>query len=140
MSMHLWHIPSRLVTGAFILNSGLSKRGADPQTAQFLHGMASGTYPFLGKIEARRFVKLLSAAEITLGTALLVPMVPSAVAGAGLAAFAGGLVGLYLKTPGMRQEGSLRPTMEGTAIAKDVWMFGIGSSLVLESLLEDRNS
>lgn len=37
--------------------------------------------------------------------ALLLTVVPTAVAGAGLAAFSAGLLGLYLRTPGMRQEG-----------------------------------
>jgi hypothetical protein len=55
-------------------------------------------------------------------------------AGGALAGFAGGLLGLYLKTPGLREEGSLKPTQAGTAIAKDVWMLGIGAGLVLESL------
>ena len=61
-------------------------------------------------------------------------MVPTAVAGAGLTAFAGGLLGLYLKTPGMRQEGSLAPTQQGIGIAKDVWMLGIGVSFVVDAL------
>lgn len=50
-------------------------------------------------------MRLLAATEITLGAALLIPVIPAA-AGAGLAAFAGGLLGLYAKTPGMRQPGT----------------------------------
>ncbi|TQS40904.1 hypothetical protein [Cryptosporangium phraense] len=130
----LSQLPPRLATGAYILNSGLSKRNADEEAAAGMHGMAAGTYPFLAGIEPKQFAKYLSTAEIALGTALLVPIVPAAVAGAGLAAFAGGLLGLYLKTPGLREEGSIRPTQAGTPIAKDVWMFGIGAGLVLESL------
>ncbi|GAA3388025.1 hypothetical protein [Cryptosporangium minutisporangium] len=130
----LSHLPPRIATGAYILNSGLSKRNADDQAAAGMHGMAAGTYPFLAGIEPKQFAKYLSTAEIALGAALLVPVVPAAVAGAGLAAFAGGLLGLYLKTPGLREEGSLRPTQAGTPIAKDVWMFGIGAGLVLDSL------
>ena len=61
-------------------------------------------------------------------------MVPSLAAGAALTAFAGGLVGLYLRTPGMREEGSLRPTQAGIGLAKDVWLLGIGLSLVLEEI------
>jgi hypothetical protein len=34
----------------------------------------------------------------------------------------------------MRQEGSLLPTEQGNAVAKDVWMLAIGSALVLDSL------
>ncbi|WP_067137874.1 hypothetical protein [Microtetraspora malaysiensis] len=127
-------IPVRLATGLFMLNSGLSKASADEETAAALHGMASGTYPFLKDMEPMTFAKLLSKSEIALGVALLLPVVPSVVAGAALTAFAGGLMGLYLKTPGLRQEGSLRPTQEGVAIAKDTWLVGIGASLLCEEL------
>ena len=57
-------------------------------------------------------------------------MVPAALAGAGLTAFSAGLLGLYLKTPGMRHEGSLKPTEDGIALAKDSWLFAIGLSLL----------
>jgi hypothetical protein len=53
--------------------------------------------------------RLLATTEIALGTALLIPVIPAAVAGAGLAAFSGGLLGLYAKTPGMRKENSPFP-------------------------------
>ncbi|MET8051319.1 hypothetical protein ABZU75_27330 [Streptosporangium sp. NPDC005286] len=128
-------LPPRTAAGVFILNSGLSKWSADEETAAGVHGMAVGTYPFLKNIKATRFVKLLSTAEIALGTALLVPVVPSLLAGAGLTAFAGGLLGLYLKTPGMREEDSLRPTQQGIVLAKDVWLLGIGAGLVVEELV-----
>ncbi|GAA0834159.1 hypothetical protein ACFQVD_16530 [Streptosporangium amethystogenes subsp. fukuiense] len=128
-------LPPRAAAGVIILNSGLSKWSADEETAAGVHGMAAGTYPFLKKIEATRFVKLLSTAEIALGTALLVPAVPSLLAGAGLTAFAGGLLGLYLKTPGMREEGGLRPTQQGLPIVKDLWLLGIGTGLVMEELI-----
>jgi hypothetical protein len=129
-------LPARVAAGAFILNSGLGKWGADEQAAAGLHGMAVSTYPFLGKLPPARFAKLLSVSEIGLGAALLVPVVPAAVAGAALTAFSGGLLGLYLKTDGMRQEGSLRPTQQGIPIAKDVWMLGIGLSLLVDDLVE----
>src|SRR6266487_2758163 len=130
-----WHVPPRLVTGVFFLNSGLSKRGADEATAGQLHGFASGTYPFLRKLDARQFTRLLSAAEIAIGAALVLPVVPAGLAGAGLTAFALGTLGLYLRTPGLRQEGSLRPTEQGIPIAKDVWMVGIGLALVIDELV-----
>ncbi|WP_207556036.1 hypothetical protein [Intrasporangium flavum] len=55
---------------------------------------------------------------------------PNRLAGAALTAFSGGLVGLYLRTPGMRQEGSIWPTPDGMAVSKDTWMLGIGASLL----------
>ena len=130
------HLPARFTTGAFILNSGIGKLSADEETAAQLHGFAAGTYPFLKKLKPKNFVRLLAATEITLGTALLVPIVPSALVGAGLAAFSGGLLGLYVKTPGMRKEHSIFPTQQGTALAKDAWMTGIGLSLVIDDLTD----
>jgi hypothetical protein len=129
------HIPARLATGAFILNSGLEKSRGDEQTAQAIHGMARGSFPFLGKLESTDFLKALSTTEIALGAALLLPVVPTVVAGAGLAAFSAGLLGLYLRTPGMRQEGSLRPTQQGTAVAKDVWMLGIAAGFIVDEIV-----
>jgi hypothetical protein len=133
-------IAPRLATGAFILNSGLGKRGADEGTAAGLHGFASGTYPFLKNVPPATFAKALSTAEISIGTLLLTPFVPTAVAGAALTGFSGGLLGLYLRTPGMTKPGrSIAPTQDGLPIAKDVWMFGIGIGLITQGLL-DRGS
>jgi len=131
-----WQLPPRLITGAYFLNAGLSKRGADDATAGQLHGFASGTYPVLGKLDAKRFTSLLSTAEIAIGTALVLPLVPAWLAGAGLTAFALGTLGLYLRTPGMRQEGSLRPTQQGIPLAKDAWMVGIGLALMVDEVAE----
>lgn len=132
-----WQVPVRVVTGAFILNSGMTKRGADKDTAAQLHGFAAGTYPQVKAVGPERFVASLSTAEIALGTVLLaIPVVPAVVAGAGLTAFSAGLLGLYARTPGMHQEGSIRPTEQGTAVAKDVWMLGIGAALLVDSLVD----
>ena len=127
--------PLRLVTGAFILSSGLDKQKADEETAATLHGFASGTYPLLKSLEPAKFARLLSAGEIAVGSALLLPIVPAAVAGAALAGFSGGLLGLYLRTPGMRRgPKDLRSTPQGLPISKDIWMFGIGLSLLIDGL------
>jgi hypothetical protein len=130
-------IAPRIATGAFILNSGLGKRGADEATAAGLQGFAAGTYPFLKSVPATTFAKALSTAEIGIGALLLTPLVPTAVAGAALTGFSGGLLGLYLRTPGMTKPGkSVAPTQEGLPIAKDVWMFGIGIGLLTQGLLD----
>lgn len=126
------HLPLRLITGAFILSSGLDKYGADEETAQGVHGTAVGTYPFLDKVDPATFTKCLSTWEIALGGALILPVVPSRVAGAGLSAFAGGLLGMYLCAPGMRRPNSLRPTPEGIGMAKDSWLLGAGLTLLLD--------
>jgi hypothetical protein len=128
--------PSRLVTGAFILNSGLNKLGADEETATHLHHMAAGAYPFLADMKPKDFARLLAVSEVALGAALLLPVVPAGLAGLGLTAFSGGLLGLYARTPGMRKEGSVLPTQQGIALAKDAWMLGIGLSLTLDHLTD----
>lgn len=127
-------LPARIAAGAFILHSGIEKLSADEETAAGLHGFASGAYPFLGKLKPKDFARLLAIGEIAVGGALLVPVVPGALAGAGLTAFSGGLLGLYARTPGMRKEGSPFPTQQGIALAKDSWLLGIGLSLIVDDL------
>lgn len=134
----LSEIAPRISAGAFILNSGLGKRGADAEAAAGLHGFAAGTYPFLRSVPPEQFAKGLATAEIGLGALLLTPFVPTAVAGAALTAFSGGLLGLYLKTPGMRKPGSLAPTEQGLAIAKDSWLLGIGIGLFTRGIIESK--
>jgi hypothetical protein len=134
----LSEIAPRISAGAFILNSGLSKRGADAETAAGMHGFAAGTYPFLKSVPPQKFVQGLATSEIALGALLLTPFVPTAVAGAALTVFSGGLLGLYLRTPGMRKPGSLAPTEQGLAIAKDSWLLGIGIGLFTRGLMERR--
>lgn len=131
-------LPLRLTVGAYFLNSGLSKRDADQATAEGLQQFATATYPFLGKLDAQKFARLLSTGEIAVAAALLLPVVPAAVAGAALTAFSCGTLGLYLRTPGMRQEGSLRPTEQGTPLAKDIWILGVGISLIAEGMTGHR--
>ena len=134
----LSEIAPRISAGAFILNSGLGKRDADAEAAAGMHGFAAGTYPFLSSVPPQQFAKGLAATEIALGALLLTPLVPTFVAGAALTGFSGGLLGLYLKTPGMRKPGSLAPTEQGLSIAKDSWLLGIGIGLMTRCLIERR--
>ncbi|MEU8301874.1 hypothetical protein AB0C04_31880 [Micromonospora sp. NPDC048909] len=137
--MNLAHVPLRVTVGAFFLNSGLSKRNLEGEAAQGMHGMATGAIPQLRQLDPNRFAKLLSYSEVALGAALVVPFVPSALVGLGLTAFGAGLMQLYLKTPGLREPGSLRPTQQGVPIAKDVWLVGAGLTLLLDSLTHRRH-
>jgi len=134
MRFRLWHVPLRLFTGAFILNSGLSKRNADLDTAKHLHEFAAGAFPQLADIPPDRFVQMLSTAEIAVGATLLMPAIPPAVAGAALTAFSGSLLGLYWRTPKLHEPDDPRPTPEGIPIAKDSWMLAIGLALMADSL------
>ena len=135
LSAKLRRAPQRLVTGAYILNSGVSKLSADDEAAKGMHGMASGAYPFLAKVQPNVFVKGLAAGEIAVGSALLLPIVPPAVAGAALVGFSAALLNTYWRTPGLHEPGDPRPTAQGVALAKDVWMFGIGTSLDRKSVV-----
>jgi hypothetical protein len=130
--MKLAHLPLRVATGAYILNSGLSKQNLEGQAAEGMHGMAVGAIPALKKIPSDQFARILSTGEIALGAALLIPFVPSALVGAARVGFSAGLVQLYLKTPGMRQPDSIRPTPEGLGLAKEVWLLGAGMTLLLD--------
>ncbi|MCW3845364.1 hypothetical protein ONA70_35405 [Micromonospora yasonensis] len=132
--MRLTHAPLRVSIGAYILNSGLGKRNLEGEAAAGMHGMAAGAMPQLKEFAPDRFAKLLSRGEIALGAALLVPFVPSLLAGAALTAFGAGLVQLYLKTPGMREGNSLKPSQAGIGLAKDVWLVGAGLTLMLDAL------
>ena len=133
--MSLSQIPLRLATGAFILNSGIGKLGADEGTAQFLHGAAASTYPsFFKDMEPKKFARILALSEIGVGAALLAPMVPATVAGAALTGFGGSLIGMYLKTPSMTLDDGIRPSQEGIAVAKDVWLVGAGLTLISQGV------
>ncbi|CAA9307806.1 MAG: hypothetical protein AVDCRST_MAG07-221 [uncultured Frankineae bacterium] len=134
--MRLSHIPLRVTTGAFILNSGLSKRGLPEEAAAGIHGMAAGSIPQFGSVPPKTFVAGLSTGEMALGAALLLPFVSPVVAGAALTAFGAGLVNLYLKTPGLTEQGSVRPTQDGIGIAKDVWLVGVGTTLLMDGLVD----
>lgn len=136
--MRVRDMPERLATGAYILHSGLSKLNAPPEQAAGLHGMAAGAYPPVKEIEPPKFTKMLAAGEITVGSLLLAPFVRSGLAGSALTAFSSGLLGLYWRTPGMRKPGSVWPSDQGIAIAKDTWMLGIGLGLILSDVSSKR--
>jgi DoxX len=126
-------LPGRVTTGAYILHSGLDKWRADGTRATALHGMAARAFPMLNRIPPARFLRLLAASEIAIGTALLAPVVPNALAGAALTGFSGSLVTMYARTPALRKPGSIWPSQAGVAVSKDIWMLGIGLGLVADA-------
>jgi len=135
LSAKLRRAPLRVAAGAYILNSGVTTLNVDDETAKSLHGMASGTYPVLGKLEPKVFARTVAIGEITVGAMLLLPIVPPFVAGAALVGFSGAQLNMYWHTPGMHHEGSLRPTAQGTPISETVWMFGVGVGLMTDATL-----
>lgn len=137
-SYKLRHVPLRLATGAYILNAGIGKRSLPDEAAAGMQAGAATVVPIVKDWTPATFGKALSTTEITVGSALLAPFVPSGLAGAALAAFSGGLLTMYARNPEMHEPHSLRPTQKGTAIAKDVWMFGIGTSLLIDTCLSRR--
>jgi hypothetical protein len=135
MATKLWHVPVRVATGAIILDQGLSKLSADEDTARWLHGQAVLAIPQLEDMDPKDFAQLLSACEIALGVSLLgIGLVPSGLAGLGLGVFGGCLTRLYLTAPGTRREGTIAPSQQGIALAKDSWMLAIGTALVLDAV------
>lgn len=131
--MSIAQIPARLAAGAYVLNSGIGKKDLPEEAAAQLKAMGTTGVPQLAKLTPEQFKTFITATEIGVGAALLIPFVPGWLAGAALAAFSGGLLNMYRKTPGMTVDG-IRPTQEGTPVAKDVFMLGIAGSLILDSL------
>lgn len=134
MFVQFRHMPPRLACGAFILNTGVTKRSLDAERATGLRDQAAHAFPLLKKVDPVRFGKLLSGGEILLGAALLTPVMPTWVAAAGLAGFSGALMRVYLTTPGMTREGGIRPAPAGMGIARDVFMLGSAIGLLIDEL------
>ena len=107
-------VPARIATGGYILHTGLEKWHADEARAQGLHRMASNAFPVLKSIRPERFMHLLAAGEIAIGSALLAPVIPGLVAGAALTGFSGALLAMYGRTPALRKPGSIWPSQAGT--------------------------
>src|SRR5690554_5309083 len=130
MGISIANAALRLVSGAFILNSGINKLRIDEASAAGLQQMAANGVPQLAEVEPAVFGKALSIGEISLGSALLLPLIPTRLAGLGLGVFSGALLASYLRTPGMTESDGIRPTADGTALAKDVWLAGIAVALI----------
>ena len=111
---------------------GLGQAGAaggqrGPAAGDGVQGCSAGEQD-----QAREFRQDAQLREVLLGASLLAPFVPSRLAGVGLGIFSGSLFTMYLKTPGMTLEDGIRPSPQGTALAKDIWMLGIAVALVLD--------
>ena len=132
MAFSLSHAVLRLATGAYLLNSGISKLSLDEESARAVQGMAANAVPQVKQVPAATFGKALAASEIALGGALLLPLIPTKLAALGLTGFGAGLVAVYAKTPGLTQGDGIRPTQAGISMAKDTWLAAIGLALLLD--------
>ena len=139
MAFSLSNLALRAITGAFILNSGYGKLNLDEQTAGQLQSMAANAFPAVKDLDAETFGKALAYSEFVVGGALVLPVVPSRVAGLALGAFAGGLLTMYFKTDEMTEEDGIRPSQAGTAVAKDSWIAAIALALILQSKGKKKN-
>jgi uncharacterized membrane protein YphA (DoxX/SURF4 family) len=124
--------PGRLAAGSLILHSGRVKLAGDAMFAQGVHAVFCGTYPAFKQVPPAVLLKALAAVEITIGSLLLLPVIGAKFAGSALTGYSLTLLGMYLRTPGLH-DNRLLPTLAGTAFAKDVWLTGIGASLVLDA-------
>ncbi|WP_315914538.1 DoxX family membrane protein [Arthrobacter sp. lap29] len=120
----------RLVSGAFILNSGIGKLKITPEHAAGLQSAAQQVFPQVAAWKPEQFGSRLAYTEVALGAFILAPFVSSRLAGLALGGFSGGLVATYLKSPGMTEQDGIRPTSAGTAMAKDFWLAGISLALL----------
>jgi uncharacterized membrane protein YphA (DoxX/SURF4 family) len=127
-------LPGRITTGGYIFHAGLEKWHGDQARAEAVHRMAANAFPVLKDIPPARFLRLLAASEIALGSALVVPVIPGALAGVALTGFSGALLAMYGRTPALHKPGSIWPSQAGTGVSKDVWMLGIGLGLVAGAL------
>jgi uncharacterized membrane protein YphA (DoxX/SURF4 family) len=123
-------VPGRLATGGYILHSGLAKWNGSAEQAAGVHAMAAGAFGVLKPVPPERFLRMLAAAEIAVGAALMLPVVPDALAGAALSGFSASLLTMYARTPALHKPGSFWPTPAGIGVSKDVWMLGIGLGLL----------
>jgi hypothetical protein len=130
MAFSISNAALRLVSGAFILNSGISKLNLPAEHAAGLQEMAQRAIPQVGKLAPEQFGKYLSYSEIGIGALVLAPFIPSRLAGLALGGFSSGLVATYLKGPGMTEQDGIRPTSAGTPLAKDFWLAGIAIALL----------
>jgi uncharacterized membrane protein YphA (DoxX/SURF4 family) len=136
LAAKLRRAPVRLATGAYIVNSGINKLSADEGTAAFLHAKAAEAFPFVKRVQPTVFAKALAIGELSVGAALLLPVVPAGLAGLALLGFGGALTVLYVKNPAWHDR-NFRPTAEGTGPAKDIWLVGAGIGLVVDAALTE---
>lgn len=120
----------RAASGAFILNAGVGKMDLSTDDAKGLQDMATTGIPQLGDLEPDTFGKFISYSEMGIGAALLCPLIPNRLAGLALTAFGSGLLTMYFGDDKMTESDGIRPSGDGTSLAKDSWLAAIGLALI----------
>src|SRR5699024_12425088 len=93
----------------------------DEETAAGLQQMAANGVPMVENLTADQFGKFLTYGEIAVGSALLLPFVPTRIAGAALTTCAAGLVSNYFSIDAMTKDDGIRPCEHGVPAANDTW-------------------
>lgn len=133
--MSIAQIPLRLTAGAFIINSGINKTKLSEEQAEQMRDLAANGVPFLKDLTPRQFKQFITASELGIGALCLLPFVPGWLAGAALTGFSGGLLNMYRNTDFMTESDGIRPSEQGTAVAKDVFLFGMGAALMVDGVV-----
>ncbi|MDY6049112.1 MAG: hypothetical protein SPI77_00825 [Corynebacterium sp.] len=120
----------RMIPGAFILNSGLGKLKADPETSAGLQQFAATGIKQVEKLPSDKFAKIIGSSEVALATTLLALPIPNIIAGAGLTAFGAGLLTMYFGNENNTESDGIRPSHDGLLLAKDSWLVALGLGLV----------
>ncbi len=122
----------RGVTGAFVLNSGVSKLNMPVEAASGLQQFAATGVPAVTSMSPEAFGTFVSYSEIGIGGALLTPFVSKRVAGLGLGAFSAGLLAMYFRNPVMTKGDGIRPSNDGMSLSKDIFMAAMAAALVTD--------
>ncbi|NDK32478.1 hypothetical protein [Nesterenkonia haasae] len=128
--MNISALALRTIPGAFILNAGISKLKLDGESAAGLQGMASTGVPAVKQLSPETFGKTLAWGEIALGSALLTPLVSNRLAGLALGGFSAGMLSMYFRNDAMTESDGVRPSQDGTPLAKDLWLAAIAVALI----------
>ncbi|GAA4918301.1 hypothetical protein [Nesterenkonia rhizosphaerae] len=128
--MKLSTLALRTIPGAFILNSGIGKLRLNAESAAGLQDMAATGIPAVKNLPPQKFGKALAWGEIGVGAALLTPVVSNRLAGLALGGFSAGLLSMYFRNDAMTEADGVRPTQDGTALAKDTWLAAIAVALI----------
>ena len=132
ISANVRRAPLRLTAGAFVLNSGVGRFSASgDETTTSLQASAAKLIPQVQRMDPRTFAKVMGAGEVALGAAVMLPIVPAAVAGLGLTAFAASLLATRPSTNGQHADVDNETAVPNVT---EAWMLGSGVSLLLDAL------